>query len=183
MSNETSSNTRQYTQEHSTNFSWVREIVLGLILSDRSRSPFEVMTAELESISPLERTPQTSNNRSTPPDERGRDTSANSSVALRRIRFQNSVATVPEEQPEDELGDDEMEDVPMSSFLTDSELEKLYELGYDSNGELAPYANQSVDYNELEKPVMYQLAPRLVRNHHSHQNHHPHQQHQLMILS
>ena len=139
MNNETSHKPPQHTQGQSTNFGWVRDIVLGLISAAQTPSAhFVTMAAGPESISPLDKTPTTSNSRPTPPEDRER-AAASTAAALRRIRFQEPYVETMFENPGDELSSDEDDDVMLTQILDDSELERLYELGYDSDGELAPY--------------------------------------------
>ena len=96
--------------------------------AQESSSRFDVIMAEPDTISPIARTPQTSNSRPTPPNEQDRNSSEDNSAvaALRRIPF----PTVPES--------DEDEQAFLSAIISDSEMERMFELGYDSDGELAP---------------------------------------------
>ena len=103
----------QDTEEHTSKYSWVKDIVLGLIsLALRAASGFEVTMANKESISPLDKTPQTRNSHDDNSD-----------------KFEANFA----------------------SMLTDSKLDWIFELGYDSDGEMAPYLTTNNDFEELEK--------------------------------
>ena len=63
---------------------------MGLVsVAHKSSLYFVIMAAEPESISPLDKTPTTSNSRSTPPSERG--IVAAFSVALQIILFQRPI--------------------------------------------------------------------------------------------
>ena len=150
MSNTDKSTLQQDTEEHSTNFSWVKDIVLDFVSSAlRATSGFNVHMTDVESVSPLDRTPQTSNSRPTPPNtQQGHGGASN--VAPQRIPFQNPVEMVAKESGVPSEDGDDFHPT-LASMLPDAELEKLFEMGYDSDGELAPYmTNFDDDLNDLE---------------------------------